>query len=104
MIKAKFKLAENIITGFEIKGHSGSAEKGQDIICSFVSSASIMTANTITEVIGLNADTKVDDGYLNFDIIGSASSAQDILNGLKLHLTELSKDYPDNIKVIISEV
>ena len=25
-------------------------------------------------------------------------------NGLKLHLTELQKDYPENINVIISEV
>ena len=30
--------------------------------------------------------------------------AQDILKGLLLHLSELQKDYPENIKIKISEV
>lgn len=104
MIKVKFFKADELITGFEAKGHSMSAPAGEDIICAFVSSAVLMTANTVTEVIGANADIKMDDGYLKFILKSSADSAQDILNGLKLHLTELSNDYPDNIKVIISEV
>lgn len=100
MIKVKFFKAENLVKGFEASGHSGSAEKGEDIICAFVSSACLMTANTITEVIGLDADAEVSDGYLRFIIKDSADSAQDILNGLKLHLSELEKDYPENIKIM----
>ncbi len=100
MIKVTFFKAENLVKGFEVSGHSGSAEKGKDIICAFVSSACLMTANTITEVIGLDADSEVSDGYLRFIIKNSADSAQDILNGLKLHLSELEKDYPDNIKIM----
>ena len=104
MIKVNFFKADNLVLGFEAKGHSMSAPKGEDIICSFVSSACLMTANTITEIIGAVADIDIDDGYLKFLITDSANSAQDILNGLKLHLSELEKDYPDNIKVIITEV
>lgn len=104
MIKVKFFKADELITGFEAKGHSMSAPAGEDIICAFVSSAVLMTANTATEIIGADADIEVNDGYLKFILKSSADSAQDILNGLKLHLTELSNDYPDNIKVIISEV
>jgi uncharacterized protein YsxB (DUF464 family) len=59
-----------------------------------------MAANTVTEVLGLDADAQSDDGYLKLMILENSSSAQDILNGLKLHLTELEKDYPENIKVI----
>ena len=81
-----------------------SAERGQDIICAAVSSACYMAANTVTEVIGAEADAAVTDGYMRFDIKSSTEKAQDILNGLHLHLTELEKQYPSNINVIITEV
>lgn len=104
MIKVEFFKADKLLIGFEAQGHSMSAPKGEDLICAFVSSACLMAANTVTDVIGLNASAAADDGYLRLVINGSASSAQDILNGLMLHLTELQKDYPENINVIISEV
>ncbi|MBQ9531727.1 MAG: ribosomal-processing cysteine protease Prp [Eubacterium sp.] len=104
MIRIKFFKSGDLLKGFECKGHSMSAPSGQDIICAFVSSACYMTANTVTEIIGLEAQTAVDDGYMRLEITGSAESAQDILSGMKLHLTELQKDYPENIKVIITEV
>ena len=102
MIKVNFFKAEHNILGFEAKGHSMSAPHGEDLICAFVSSACLLTANTVTEVIGLKAFAEADDGYLKLMIKDSAKSAQDILNGLQLHLSELQKDYPENINVIIS--
>ncbi|MBR4242052.1 MAG: ribosomal-processing cysteine protease Prp [Eubacterium sp.] len=104
MIRINFSQSNGSINGFECKGHSMSAPSGSDIICAFVSSACYMTANTITEIIGLEAETAVDDGYMKLEITGSNEKAQDILNGMKLHLIELEKDYPENIKVIITEV
>ena len=104
MIRIKFLKSGDLLKGFECKGHSMSAPSGSDIICAFVSSACYMTANTVTEILGLEADTAVDDGYMRLEITGSVETAQDILNGMKLHLTELSKDYPENIQVIITEV
>ena len=104
MIKVKFFKAEDQLIGFEAKGHSMSAPHGEDIICAFVSSACLMAANTVTEVIGIEAEAKAGEGYLKLMINASAKPAQDILNGLKLHLSELQKDYPENIHVIISEV
>lgn len=104
MIKVEFFKAESFLTGFQAHGHSMSAPHGEDIICAFVSSACLMAANTVTEIIGIKADARADDGFLELKINGSAAAAQDILNGLKLHLSELQKDYPENINVIISEV
>ncbi len=104
MIRITFTKCDGLITGFECKGHSDTAEYGSDVLCAFVSSACFMACNTVTEVIGIKADTGTADGYMRLDIKESPTRAQDILNGLLLHLTELKKDYPDNIKVIISEV
>lgn len=100
MIKVEFYNGINGLCGFEISGHADSADYGEDIICSAVSSAGLMTANTITEVIGLDADARTDDGYLRLMLLENAELAQDTLKGLRLHLTELSKQYPENIKVI----
>lgn len=99
MIRIQFTKYDDMITGFECKGHSGTAESGEDVVCAFVSSACFMAANTVTEVIGLEADASATDGYMRLDIKSSPEKAQDILNGLMLHLTELEKDYPNNIKV-----
>lgn len=99
MIKIDFYRQNDLITGFECKGHSGSAEAGQDIVCAFVSSACYLVANTVTEIMHIDADAAATDGYMRLEINQSAENAQDILNGLLLHLTELEKDYPHNIKV-----
>ena len=100
MIKARFFTADNEICGYEISGHSGSAEAGQDIICAFVSSAAYMAANTLTEIIGSEIEAEVDDGFMKITVISKLSEAQQILEGLRLHLGSLAGDYPDNIKVI----
>lgn len=100
MITARFTFAGDIITGFNISGHSGSAEKGKDIICSAVSSPSIMVANTLTEIMCLHPEISEKDGFLGLSLIESeAFTAADLLNGFKLHLTELSKIYPEFIIV-----
>lgn len=104
MINTEFFTADGLLNGFKISGHSESAEHGQDIICAFVSSAAYMTANTITDVCGVKAYADAYDGFMELKVLESAANVQDILNGLKLHLTELSAQYPDNINVIITEV
>ncbi len=91
------------MTGFECRGHAGTADYGQDTVCAFVSSACYLAANTVTDVIGLKADARDTDGYLRLTIKESPEKAQDMLNGLKLHMTELQKQYPETIKVTITE-
>ena len=105
MIKVRFVTDSGFIKGFELSGHSGYAESGEDIICAAVSSAAYMTANTITDVLNINAQIQVDDGFMTM-MLSSADfqKAQDILCGFRLHLTALSEQYKDNITVKFSEV
>lgn len=98
MISIVFFETEKYLEGFEISGHSGAGDVGNDIVCSAVSSAAIMAANTLTEVVKLKADVKVEDGYLYFKV-SEIQKAQDILRGLELHLNELRSQYPKNITV-----
>ncbi|MCM1114527.1 MAG: ribosomal-processing cysteine protease Prp [Clostridium sp.] len=102
MIKIEFFSGVNGLCGFEASGHAYKGEAGEDVLCAFASSACIMAANTVTDVLHLDADAQSDSdgGYLKLMILENAAPAQDILEGLKLHMTELAKDYPKNIKVI----
>ena len=100
MIKARFFTEGSEICGYEISGHSGSAESGQDIICAFVSSAAYMAANTLSEIVGSKIEAEVSDGFMKIKVLSDLSEAQQILEGLRLHLRSLAGDYPDNIKVI----
>ncbi len=105
MITVSFTENSQLLTSFELRGHSGFAESGSDIVCASVSSAAYMTANALTEIIGLDADISVDDAFLKVKLTKeNALKAQDILRGFELHITELSKQYPKNINVIYSEV
>lgn len=104
MIRIEFFKSGELYTGFECKGHTGLADSGEDIVCAFISSACYLVANTVTEVMKLEADVAATDGYMRLNIKQSPQQAQDILEGLVLHLTELAKDYPQNIKVTKTEV
>ena len=99
MIEVRFYTDGGNLCGFEISGHSGYGDAGQDIICASVSSAAYMAANTVTEIIGLDADIQIDDGYMNFQLSRDFTQAQQILKGLRLHLESLAQDYSDYIKV-----
>ena len=87
------------ITGFEIKGHTGFACEGEDIVCSAISSAAIMAANTVTEITGDRAEISEGDGYLRFSGNGLSACSKDILRGLEFHLKQISEQYPSNIKI-----
>ncbi len=104
MIRVKFLIGNRQLKGFEISGHAMFAESGKDIICAAVSSAAYMAANTITDVIGADAESKAEDGAMSVTLNQTDELTEAVLKGLELHLTELSKQYPENIKIIYGGV
>ena len=89
---------------FCIAGHAGGAF-GRDIVCAAVSSAALMAANTVTEVCGCSAVTRMRDGYLLCSVAsGDLARAEDTLTGLQLHLNELQAQYPHKIQVDLIEL
>ena len=93
------------IAGFEVSGHSTENEADEEgrLVCSAVSSAAIMTANTVTEIIHDNAAVEAYDGYLSLKA-ENADKCRDILSGFELHVNELAKQYPDRIKILVKSV
>ena len=64
-----------------------------------------MTANTVTDVICADAEASAKDGDMLLTVSErDRPKCQIILEGLMLHLNETEKQYPDNLKVILTEV
>ncbi len=100
MTTAKFLFSDETVISFELSGHSGAGEYGTDIVCSAISSAVYMAANTIIEIMKLSPETVVRDGYLKIHMnMDDARKSKVITDGLYLHLSELQSQYPNNLKL-----
>lgn len=80
------------------------AESGSDIICAAVSSAAYLAANTVTDVICADAEAEAGESSMLLRLKSGNEEAEKLLKGLEIHLTELSKQYPQNIKIIYGGV
>ncbi len=102
MTRVKFLLKDERPVGFEITGHSSQSQNDAQgkIVCAAVSSAAYMAANTITEIIGDKCYIAVDDAQMIVSVETLSDKSIAVINGLKLHLTELSKQYNKRIKII----
>ena len=105
MIRAEFFSQAGRLTGFTVSGHAGYADAGEDIVCAAVSSAVQLTANGITEVLGMKArvTAKGDTVSLKMDSLPS-EDGEAFLKALRLHLEVLAEDYPKNVKLTCTEV
>lgn len=83
----------------EVKGHSGYASLGYDIVCSAISTLSQATYNYL-EAIGNDVDIESSDAY--FKIIFKSElnkPGEDIVNSFKEMVIDLENQYKDYIKV-----
>ncbi len=102
MISAVFyRASDGSYTGFKISGHAGLADKGFDVACASVSSAVMLTANTITDVYGLEADISVNENKIIFMLAKDDADKNGgrLLQGLKLHLEQIGKEFERAINV-----
>ncbi len=97
MTKVVFYETDEKLRGFLITDHSGYDDEGYDIVCSAVSSAAYLTANTLTEIVGVKADIEVREAYFRFILGDKFSEAESHLKGLKLHLESLAGEYDQYI-------
>ncbi len=105
MTKVKFLADKGHLIGFSISGHSSvnCDDIEGKIVCSAVSSAAYMTANTVTEIIGDEIEARVDEALMIIKVKAPSDKAIAVLEGFRLHIEQLSSQYDDRIS-IISEV
>ena len=101
MITVRIFDKTGILYGFEVTGHSGSTPSGEDIVCAAVSSAAYMTANTVTDILGLETEALTGEALMRLKITDSRlNEAQTLLKGFEMHIAALCGEYPKNIQMI----
>ncbi|MGO4961124.1 ribosomal-processing cysteine protease Prp [Jeotgalibaca porci] len=109
MINAKFinHSKEDQILSFEITGHAGYAEAGEDIVCAAVSVLAIETVNSIDKMVSHQMTVKEADdegGYLFAQVKPNLSAEQAqvtqiLLKHLYFSLEDVANTYPNYVKI-----
>ena len=107
MVTATFHLDGKRIVSFQVEGHSGLADEGEDVLCAAVTSAVRLTECAVNDVLGLEAPVKVRDKGALISLKlpktldpDSESTCQTILPALIVHCVPLAEEYPENISVM----
>ena len=93
------------ITGFSIKGPSGYAEEGSDIVCAAVSVLALTTDHALCRLVGLSPiERGGEDGYLEVHLPGGMTEqqmhdAQLLMSALHLGLENIAQDYPRFVRL-----
>ena len=104
MVRMTLFARDGMLCGFRMSGHAG-GQAGTDIVCAAISSAALLAANTVTDVCGCHAVTRMRDGYLLLSVVtGDCDRAQETLEGLRLHMEELQRQYPDRLHLDLLEI
>ena len=107
MTTVTFLTEDARIIGFDVQGHSGWGESGEEIVCAAITSAARLVEATVNDVMGLCAAVKVReaDASISLRLPGglantAESTCQNLLTGLMVYLAQLHDEYPDNIEVM----
>ena len=94
MIRVTLRSQDECITGFDVKGHAGYAEAGQDIVCAAVSVLTTTCVNALETVAGVKPTVKTSDGRMRVVVPrNSGHDAQVILQTLRQGLRDLAEQY-----------
>ena len=99
-----FRNSEGCLCGFEIRGHSGLAPEGSDILCAAISAMSQLVINTLTEEFSVSMEIAVDPklALLSAKLPDGDSlteAAKGILSGFHREIETLQKAYPRNLSL-----
>lgn len=108
MINIKVFTNNEYIKGFELSGHAGYSENGNDIVCAAVSVLTINTINSIENFTDDLYECSEDEqlGCISFQVLEKTSNEANILlNSMILGLESIRDEYgSDYITLVFEEV
>jgi len=88
------------ITGYSVTGHSGTAERGRDIVCAGISSLAQAALLGIGEHLHREVDYKVTSGELTMRLKGAPDELTEaILRTMLMGLREIEKLSPKAVRI-----
>lgn len=108
MIRAVlYRDGAGLFTGFSVKGHSGYAEEGSDIVCAAVSALTISCVNSLEAVCGIEPLLEGgENGYLKAMLPWNQQAdhdAQVLFKALHVGLKDIAETYSQYVNLSIQE-
>ncbi|MCR5437922.1 MAG: ribosomal-processing cysteine protease Prp [Selenomonas sp.] len=96
-----FTKSDGMITGFSVTGHSGTAERGQDIVCAGVSSLTQTALLGLMEYLHREVAYDVASGKLLVELKENPDDLTEaILQSMLLGLMEIQKLSPEAVRIL----
>ena len=101
MIKINIdKDLNNFIVGYTVNGHAGFAPDGQDIICSAVSTLTMVAINGLEEHLQREVTYEISDGHMQVELKKTPDDlSQAILATMEIGLKDLAEQYPKRVRI-----
>ena len=100
MIDIVLKKKGSYIGGFSIKGHSKTANKGEDIVCAGVSALAQSALLGLGEHLNRNVRYEVKSGNMFVELLDEPDELTEaILTTMRLGLSEIAKLYPEAVQL-----
>ena len=98
--------SKNECVGFDVYGHAGYADAGEDIVCAAISILVINTMNAIETYTDVRFTQDVGEASISYRVKNPTSEATLLLNTMILGLQSLeeNENYADYIDLIFEEV
>jgi hypothetical protein len=94
------KNESDLIVGYKVSGHACFAPEGQDIVCSAVSTLTMVTINGLEEHLQREVVYEVRDGYLQVKLKQTPDDlSQAILATMEIGLKDLAEQYPQRVRI-----
>lgn len=79
----------------EVDGHAG-----DKIVCAMLTALTVSLVNNLTERLNLTVDYAIGSGHFVMRTDGLDSEAKPLIDAYVYSLRDLSRSYPDNIRII----
>lgn len=92
-----YRAQDGQVTGFEVSGHTGYAQAGQDIVCSALSFLAITCANALESIAKLKPEVFQQDGLLRVRVTEVNDEARTIFAVFNQGIEDLRDSYPKHV-------
>ncbi len=114
MTQIKFYKSGEFYWGFQVSGHTGYAEAGEDILCATVSALTMLTINAIEVAYDSFADYSIDEDDATVRMFAPAAlpeatdkvkqyAISGLIRAYYLQMCDIQEDYSEYISVTLEE-
>ena len=102
MIRVRCTVKRGKITHLDVSGHSGSADRGEDLICAGVSTVIFGLCNALDQIAGIET-IRVDQNLIAVDILKPDQTTDTIMRTGLIQLMTVEEQYSQFIKIQLTE-